>query len=73
VFLDLFSRRVVGRKLAESLQADLVSIALHNALAIRQPGLGLMFHSDRGCQYMSQQSVQASEAHRRSPQHEWAG
>ena len=55
VILDLFSRRVVGWKLGESLGADLVSTALHNALVLRQPGPGLVFHSDRGCQYMSQQ------------------
>ena len=55
VILDLYSRRVVGWKLGESLQADLVSTALHNALVLRQPGPGLVFHSDRGCQYLSQQ------------------
>ena len=55
VILDLYSRRVVGWKLSESLGADLVRTALHNALVLRQPGPGLVFHSDRGCQYMSQQ------------------
>jgi transposase InsO family protein len=67
VILDLFSRRVVGWKLAESLQADLVSTALHNALLLRQPGPGLVFHSDRGCHYLSQQVCKPLElirAHR---------
>jgi transposase InsO family protein len=59
VILDLFSRRVVGWKLAESLQADLVSTALHNALLLRQPGPGLVFHSERGCQYLSQHAESA--------------
>jgi putative transposase len=54
VILDLFSRRVVGWKLGESLAVELVGTALHNALFLRQPPSGLIFHSDRGCQYTSQ-------------------
>jgi putative transposase len=54
VILDLFSRRVVGWKLGESLGSELVETALHNALWLRQPPGGLIFHSDRGCQYSSQ-------------------
>jgi putative transposase len=54
VILDLFSRRVVGWKLGESLGSELVGTALQNALLFRQPPRGLIFHSDRGCQYSSQ-------------------
>jgi putative transposase len=54
VILDLFSRRVVGWKLDDRLQAGLVPQALQNALVLRQPRAGLYFHSDRGCQYTSQ-------------------
>jgi putative transposase len=54
VILDLFSRRVVGWKLGDSLGSDLVETALQNALLLRQPTSGLIFHSDRGCQYTSQ-------------------
>jgi putative transposase len=54
VILDLFSRRVVGWKLGESLEAELVVTALENALVLRQPEGGLYFHSDRGSQYSSQ-------------------
>jgi len=53
VILDLFSRRVVGWKLDDSLQASLVHQALQNALVLRRPQAGLYFHSDRGCQYSS--------------------
>jgi putative transposase len=53
VILDLFSRRVVGWKLADRLDAGLVHQALQNALILRQPQAGLYFHSDRGCQYSS--------------------
>jgi putative transposase len=54
VILDLFSRRVVGWKLGESLEAELVVTALRNALVLRQPDQGLYFHSDRGSQYSSE-------------------
>jgi tetratricopeptide (TPR) repeat protein len=50
VILDLFSRRVVGWKLGENLEAELVVTALPNALVLRQPDEGLYFHSDRGSQ-----------------------
>ncbi len=54
VILDLFSRRVVGWKLDDRLEAGLVHQALQNALVLRQPRAGLYFHSDRGCQYTSE-------------------
>jgi putative transposase len=54
VILDLFSRRVVGWKLGETLEAELVVTALRNALVLRQPDKGLYFHSDQGSQYSSQ-------------------
>ena len=54
VWIDLFSRRVVGWALAEHLQTDLVLEALQRALGHRLPhDQGLMVHSDRGCQYTS--------------------
>ena len=53
VILDLFSRRVVGWHLADSLSQELVLQALHRALGLRQPGPELLHHSDRGCQYTS--------------------
>ena len=54
VILDLFSRKVVGWKLGETLEAELVITALKNALMMRKPDRGLYFHSDRGSQYSSQ-------------------
>src|ERR1700751_2271744 len=53
VILDLFSRRVVGWKLGERLEAELGVTALKNALMLRQPHRGLYFHSDRGSPYSS--------------------
>ena len=44
--IDLASRRVVGWAMAEHMRADLVCDALSMAIAARQPGPGLIFHSD---------------------------
>jgi putative transposase len=51
--LDIASRRVVGFAMADHLRTELVSDALSNAVAARDPGPGVIFHSDRGCQYTS--------------------
>jgi transposase InsO family protein len=51
--IDIASRRVVGYALADHLRTELVADALVNAVAARHPGRGVVFHSDRGCQYTS--------------------
>jgi transposase InsO family protein len=51
--IDIASRRVVGYALADHLRTELVSAALGNAVAARDPGPGVIFHADRGCQYTS--------------------
>ena len=51
--IDLSSRRVVGWALAEHMRAELVADALKMAIHNRGPADGLIFHSDRGCQYTS--------------------
>lgn len=51
--IDIASRRVVGFALTDHLRTELVADALTNALATREPEPGLVFHSDRGCQYTS--------------------
>jgi transposase InsO family protein len=54
VVVDLFSRKVVGWSLSESLATDLVADALRQAIETRRPvGEQLLHHSDRGCQYTS--------------------
>ena len=55
VVLDLFSRRGVGWAMAASQDERLVENALSMALQYRRPQAGLLHHSDRGCQYTSQQ------------------
>ena len=53
VVMDLFSRRIVGWHIDKRMTTDLVSKALIKAYNLRQPGRGLVFHSDRGSQYTS--------------------
>jgi transposase InsO family protein len=53
--IDLGSRRVVGWATADHLRTDLIAKALSNAVAHRRPESGVIFHSDRGCQYTSAQ------------------
>ncbi len=54
VVLDLFSRKVVGWSLSNSLATELVNAALRQAVESRRPeGAKLLLHSDRGCQYTS--------------------
>jgi len=48
--IDIASRRVVGYAIADHLRTELVSAALANAGAARDPAPGVVFHSDRGCQ-----------------------
>ncbi len=51
--IDIASRRVVGYALADHLRTELIADALSNAVAARDPEPGVIFHSDRGCQYTS--------------------
>jgi putative transposase len=51
VFIDLFSRTVVGWALSSSLSAEMVLTALSRAVRNRRPSSGLIIHSDRGVQY----------------------
>lgn len=54
VVLDLFSRKVVGWSIRDSLATPLVTDALRQAIEARRPvGSELLHHSDRGCQYTS--------------------
>jgi transposase InsO family protein len=51
--IDIASRRIVGFAMAEHLRAELACDALTNAIAARDPAPGVIFHTDRGCQYTS--------------------
>ena len=58
VVIDLFSRRVVGWSMDEHMKTELVNDALMMAIWARKPQEGLLWHTDRGSQY-------ASENHRK--------
>lgn len=53
LLMDLCSRRIVGWEYGSSMSEDLVLGALRRAIQERQPGVGLIHHSDRGGQYAS--------------------
>jgi len=63
IVLDLFSRRIVGWAMHATLTQALVREALAMALAERHPAPGLLFHSDRGGQYLSASVQQLLDAH----------
>jgi putative transposase len=51
--LDAYSRKIVGWAMSDHHDAELVKAALRMALLQRQPGAGLIHHSDRGSEYAS--------------------
>jgi transposase InsO family protein len=51
IFLDLFSRKIVGWALSPRLTGTVVHIAFERAVARRKPPPGLLIHTDRGTQY----------------------
>ena len=55
VILDVCSRRIVGWAMSERIKANLVVSAIQQALLNRNPEEGLIFHSDRGSQYASEE------------------
>lgn len=61
VVLDVFSRRIVGWAMSESLATEVVLNALDMAVWNRRPGSGVVHHSDQGCQ----------GGFNRSLQHQW--
>lgn len=53
VFIDLYSRMVVGWDVSDSLERHSVIRALRKAVRKRRPSPGLLVHSDRGVQFAS--------------------
>jgi len=51
--LDLFSRKIVAWELSDRLTKDFVILTIEQAIKLRKPAKGLIFHSDRGSQYAS--------------------
>lgn len=53
IVMDLYSRMIIGWSMANHMRAELVEDAFNMACMRRNPGPGLIFHSDRGKQYAS--------------------
>ena len=61
VFIDLYSRKVVGWATSRYLTTELVLRAFRQALLIRNPSRGLIVHTDRGSQYSSDEFIRLAE------------
>ena len=55
IIQDLYSRKIVGWSMAETIKSALVCDAFKMALQHRRPEPGLLFHSDRGVQYAAEE------------------
>lgn len=51
IWMDLYSRRIIGWHLAEHMQESLIVTAFKKALLLRSVEKGIIIHSDRGGQY----------------------
>jgi transposase InsO family protein len=63
VFIDLFSRTIVGWHVSTSLRHESVLIAFRRAVRQRGPVPGLIVHSDRGVQYCCEGFREAMRDH----------
>ena len=63
VVLDVYSRRVVGWAISQTLDRKLCMLALREAIQAESPPNGVIHHSDRGSQYASEQYVQMLQLH----------
>ncbi|MCY4036683.1 MAG: IS3 family transposase [bacterium] len=65
VVLDVGSRRLIGYSMADHTRAELVVDALDTAAATRgRRTAGVIFHSDRGPQYLSREHASALRRHK---------
>ena len=51
--IDLYSRKIVGWSMDDTMKVSLVNDALNIAMIHRKPSKGLIWHTDRGSQYAS--------------------
>lgn len=55
IVLDLFARKVVGMALENHMRVGLVLDALSQAMTMRRPDPGIIYHADQGSQFTSQE------------------
>jgi len=63
IVLDLFSRKVVGMAIEETMKTGLVIKALNAAITLRKPAVGLVHHSDLGGQFTSHALYKTAKKH----------
>lgn len=73
VVMDLFSRCIVGWRLAEHMKTSIVTGAFQDSLGFGLHGSVDYFHSDRGCQYTSRALHAQLVSHGISPSMSGAG
>jgi putative transposase len=61
--MDLYSRRIIGWSMDDSMTTGLVENALIAALSSRKAAFGLLHHSDRGVQYTSSRYRELLDLH----------
>jgi len=61
--LDAYSRKVIGYAVSVALDTSLTLQALKMAIEKRQPGVGIIHHSDQGVQYASSEYVAELQKH----------
>lgn len=61
--IDLYSRKIVGWSMDDTMKVSLVNDALNMAIKHRNPPKGLLWHTDRGSQYASYAHKDLLEKH----------
>lgn len=59
--MDLYSRKIIAWTLSDTLEVSCVIKTISKAKARRNTDLPLILHSDRGCQYVSNEYIKATE------------
>lgn len=65
--MDRYSRRILGWALGHERTASLTRRALNNALRLRRPPAGTLFHTDRGVEYVASGMQKALRAAKMVP------
>lgn len=60
--MDLFSRKIIGWNVSDSLSTEHVIVAIERAKANRKHSQPVIIHSDRGCQFVSKSYIEATPA-----------
>lgn len=59
--MDLYARRIISWTLSDTLEAKNVVATVNKAKSIRTADKPIIFHNDRGCQYVSEEFIKATE------------